>query len=74
MANYFQTDDRDDYFESLGKKGDCKHTHYKIVVDGKVIKKGRFAIKQTRKIENRVIYKRRWNVSRKIYENDWTLI
>jgi len=53
-------------------KKDCIHTYYRIEVDGVIIKEGRHALKQTRNVENRTIYKRKWNESkRKWKDEDW---
>lgn len=70
MSRYFQSDD----IPTCTDKGDCFHTHYKIIVNNIVIKIGRYAIKQTKNIENRIIYSRKYNVSRKEYVNEWILI
>ena len=67
---YFQSDD----IPVCEPKKDCIHTYCRIVVDGKIIKEGRHALKQTRKIENRVIYKRIWNESKRCWKDaDWEL-
>lgn len=66
MAKYFQTDDRDDYFDSIGKKTkDSFRTYYRVYIDGKLIKESPFAIKQTRHLKDRVIHKRKYNLSKR---------
>jgi hypothetical protein len=68
MMKYFQSDD----IPVCVPKKDCIHTRYRIIVDGTIIKEGRHALKQTRNIENRTIYKRRWNVSRRCWQDaEW---
>jgi len=70
-TKYFQSDD----IPQCEPKSDCTHTKYKVLVDGVVIKEGRYAVKQTRNIPNRIIYKRKWNVSRKTWvDSDWQLL
>jgi len=67
---YFQSDD----IPQSEPKGDCIVTFYKIYVDGVLIKEGKHAHKQTKAIPNRVIYTRKWNVSRKTWkDSEWTL-
>ena len=67
---YFQSDD----IPVCEPKNDCIHKYYRIVVDGKIIKEGRHALKQTRNIENRTIYKRRWNESKRCWQDsEWML-
>lgn len=70
MTRYFQSDD----IPSCEDKVDCFHTHYKIIVNNIIIKIGRYAVKQTKNIENRIIYSRKYNVSEKEYVNEWSLI
>jgi len=68
---YFQQDDA-----PTGRpKKECTCNYYRVYVDGKRIKQGRHAIKQTKKIENRTILKRKWSVSKKQWKDDgWVLI
>jgi len=67
---YFQSDD----IPECKPKKDCIHTHYKIVVSGQIIKEGRYAHKQTKNIKERVIYSRKYNVSKRKYETDFIQI
>jgi hypothetical protein len=67
---YFQSDD----IPTCEPKKDCIHKYYRIVIDGKIIKEGRHALKQTRNIENRTIYKRKWNESKRCWKDaNWEL-
>ena len=67
---YFQSDD----IPVCQPKKDCIHTHYRIVVNDVIIKEGRHALKQTRNVENRTIYKRRWNVSKRCWkDSEWKI-
>lgn len=66
---YFQSDD----IPVCEPKKDCRHQYYRVIVDGEIIKEGRHAIKQTRNIENRIIYQRLWNESKRFWVNDWNL-
>jgi hypothetical protein len=68
---YFQSDD----IPVCEPKKDCIHTYYRIVFDGKIIKEGRYALKQTRNIENRIIYKRKWNESKRCWKDaNWRIL
>jgi len=64
---YFQSDD----IPNSENLKDCIHKHYKIVVDGNVIKQGRYALKQTKNVINRCVFVRSWNESKKVYITDW---
>lgn len=67
---YFQSDD----ILVCEPKKDCIHKYYRIVLDGTIIKEGRYALKQTRNIENRIIYKRKWDESKRCWNDDnWEL-
>lgn len=67
---YFQSDD----IPSCEHIKDCIHTIYRIVVNGVIVKEGRYAIKQTRNLENRKIYRRKYNVSKRCWkDDDWVL-
>lgn len=68
-----QQDDIQDWLNQ-GRKKDCFHQYYRIVVDGEVIKEGRHAVKQTKNIANRIMYRRKWNHSKRCWVTDWTLI
>lgn len=68
---YFQSDD----IPACEPKKDCIHKYYRIEVDGKIIKEGRHALKQTRNIENRTIYSRKWNESKRCWhESEWKIV
>jgi hypothetical protein len=42
------------------------------MVDGKIIKEGRYALKQTCDIKDRIIYKRNWNESKRCWnDKEW---
>jgi hypothetical protein len=67
---YFQSDD----IPVCEPKKDCIHKYYRIVIDGKIIKEGRYALKQTRNVQNRTIYKRKWNESKRCWKDaNWEL-
>lgn len=67
---YFQSDD----IPICESKKNCIHVYYRIVVDGKIIKEGRNALKQTRNIKNRIIYKRKYNESKRCWQDiNWEL-
>ena len=67
---YFQSDD----IPVCNPKKDCIHKYYRIIVEGKIIKEGRHAVKQTRNDENRIIYKRKYNVSKHFWiDINWEL-
>jgi hypothetical protein len=68
---YFQSDD----IPQCEPKKDCINTHYKVYVSNELIKKGRFALKQTKALQGkRTVYKRLWNESKKEWKTDWILM
>lgn len=70
-----QQDDIQDWLnEGQDNKKDCFHQYYRVEINGKIIKEGRHAVKQTKNIANRVVYRRKFNQSKKCWVNNWTLI
>jgi hypothetical protein len=55
------------------KKRDCIKTIYRIVVNGEIVKEGKYAIKQTKDLRGRTIYKRKWNESKREWMGEWML-
>lgn len=61
--------DRDDSYYNTS---DCKWWVYRIIVDGKITREGRHALNQTRKIKNRIVYRKKWNESKKEWrDQEW---
>ena len=70
-----QQDDIQDELNKGSKNKICYKNYYRIIVNGEIIKEGWHAKKQTKKILNRIIYKKKWNESNRCWvDTEWVLV
>lgn len=56
------------------EKRECKYWYYRVYIDDIFVKEGKFAHKQTRNLQNRVVYRRMWNHTKNEWrDSDWVL-